>query len=161
MHSFLIRKKLIALGDDFWVENDAGERVFHVDGKVMRLRDTYVIETADGEELLRIKERRLKLRKTFTIERDGEELATVAKALVTPLRDRFSIEVAGGGTLEAKGDLLDHEFTIDWEGGARMAEVSKRWFSMRDAYGVTVGPTQDAVLAIAIAVCIDAIERDS
>lgn len=160
MHNYLIRKKLIALGDDFWVEDEAGERVFHIDGKVMRLRDTFVVETADGEELLRIKEQRLKLRKTFAIERQGEELATVAKALVSPLRDRFDVEVAGGGRLQVRGDLLDHEFTIDWEGGARMAEVSKRWFSVRDAYGVSVGPTQDAVLAIAIAVCVDAIERD-
>jgi len=127
---------------------------------VLRPRDTYVLQTPDGEELLRIKERRLKLRKTFGIERDGKEIATVAKALVSPLRDRFSVDVAGKGTLQAKGDQLDHEFTIEWEGGARMAEVSKRWFSMRDAYGVSVAPTQDAVLAIAIAVCIDAIERD-
>jgi uncharacterized protein YxjI len=158
--NYLVRKKLLALGDDFWVEDENGEHVLHVDGKVMRLRDTYVVETAEGEEVLRIKEQRLKLRKTFVIERQGEELAKVAKALVTPLRDRFDIEVAGGGTLQAKGDLLDHEFTIEWEGGARMAEVSKRWFSIRDTYGVSVGPTQDAVLAIAIAVCIDAIQRD-
>jgi uncharacterized protein YxjI len=159
--NYLIRKRLIALGDDFWVEDENGERVFHVDGKVMRLRDTFVLETPDGEELLRIEERRLKLRKTFAIERDGEEIATVAKALVTPLRNRFSVEVAGQGVLEVKGDLLDHEYTIEWEGGARMAEVSKRWFSVRDTYGVSVAPGQDPVLAIAIAVCIDGIERDS
>jgi len=160
VRNYLIRKQLLALGDDFWVEDEHGERVFHIDGKVLRPRETFVLETADGRELLRIKERRLKLRKTFAIERDGEEVATVAKALVTPLRDRFDVEVAGGGTLQARGDLLDHEFTIDWEGGARMAEVSKRWFAVRDTYGVSVGSTQDDVLAIAIAVCIDAIERD-
>jgi len=158
--NYLIRKQLIALGNDFWVEDEFGEKVFHVDGKVLRPRDTYVLQTPDGQELLKIKERRLKLRKTFAIERDGEEIATVAKALVTPLRDRFTVEVAGKGTIEARGDLLDHEFTLEWEGGARMAEVSKRYFTVRDTYGVSVAPTQDAVLAIAIAVCIDAIERD-
>ncbi len=160
MPNYLIRKQLIALGDDFWVEDEDGRRVFHIDGKVLRPRDTYVLETPEGEERLRIVERRLKLRKTFGIERDGEEIATVAKALVSPLRDRFTVDVAGRGKLEAKGDLLDHEFTIEWEDGARMAEVSKRWFTMRDTYGVSVAPTQDSVLAIAIAVCIDAIERD-
>jgi uncharacterized protein YxjI len=70
------------------------------------------------------------------------------------------VELAGGGVLEAKGDLFDHEFTIEWENGVSMAEVSKRWFSVRDTYGLTVHPDQDAVLALAIAVCIDAIERD-
>jgi len=158
--NYLIRKKLLALGDDFWVEDEHGERVFHVDGKVMRLRDTFVIETADGQELLRIVERRLRIRKTYVIERQGEESARVAKALITPLRERFEVEVAGGGKLEAQGNLLDHEFTIDWEGGARMAEVSKRWFTIRDSYGVAVEPAQDDVLAIAIVVCIDASARD-
>jgi uncharacterized protein YxjI len=160
MPNYLIRKQLFALGDDFWVEDEAGEKVFHIDGKVLRPRSTFVIETADGQELLKVKEQRLKLRKTYAIERGGEEIAKVAKALVNPLRDRFDVEVAGGGTLQAKGDLLNHEFSIEWEGGVQMAEVSKRWFTVRDTYGVSVGPTQDAVLAIAIAVCIDAIERD-
>ncbi len=160
MPNFLIRKQLFALGDDFWVEDDAGERVFHVDGKVLRLRDTYVIETPDGQELLKIQERRLKLRKTLAIEHRGQELATVSKAMFTPLRDKFKNELAGHGTLEAKGDLFDHEFTIEWENGVRMAEVSKRWFSVRDTYGLSVEPDQDAVLALAIAVCIDALERE-
>ncbi len=160
MPNFLIRKQLFALGDDFWVEDDAGERVFHVDGKVLRLRDTFVIETADGQELVKVQERRLKLHKTYVIERQGQELATVSKALLTPLRDKFKVELAGGGVLQAQGNLTDHEFTIEWENGVPMAEVSKRWFSMRDTYGVSVQDGQDPVLAIAVTMCIDAIQRD-
>jgi len=159
--NYLIRKKLVAFGDDFWVEDERGDRVFHVDGKVMRLRDTFVIETPDGEELVTVKERKLPLRETMVIERHGEELATVQKALITPLRDKFTVELTRGGRLEARGDFLDHEFTIEWENGVPMAEVSKKWFSLRDTYGVSIAPEQDAVFAIAIAVCIGAMERGS
>jgi uncharacterized protein YxjI len=160
MPNYLIRKKLIALGDDFWVEDDEGRRVFHVDGKALRLRKTFVIETSEGEELVQVKERKLSVRKTMTIERRGEEVATVRKALVTPLRDSFEIEVVGGGVLNAQGDILDHEFTIAWENDVPFAQVSKRWFAVRDAYGLSIEPDQDAVLALAIAVSIDAMERD-
>jgi uncharacterized protein YxjI len=111
--------------------------------------------------LVTIKERKLKLHDTMVIERQGDEIATVQKALITPLRDKFTVELAHGARLEVSGDLLDHEFTIEWENGLAMAEVSKRWFSVRDAYGVSVGPEQDAVFAIAIAVCIGAMERGS
>ena len=161
MPEYLIRKKLIAFGEDFWVEDERGDRVFHVDGKALRLRKTFVIETPDGEELVTIKERKLRLHDTMVIERQGEEMATVQKALITPLRDKFTVELAHGARLEVRGDLLDHEFTIEWENGLQMAEVSKRWFSVRDAYGVSVAPEQDAVFAIAIAVCIGAMERGS
>jgi uncharacterized protein YxjI len=160
MPNYLIRKKFIALGDDFWVEDDEGRRIFHVDGKALRLRKTFVIETSEGEELVQVKERKLSVRKTMTIERRGEEVATVRKALVTPLRDSFEIEVAGGGVLNAQGDILDHEFTIAWENDVPFAQVSKRWFAVRDAYGLAIEPDQDAVLALAIAVSIDAMERD-
>src|SRR4051794_10818971 len=128
--NYLIRKRLIALGDDFWVENEEGEHVFHVDGKVLRLRDTFVIETPDGQELVRIEERRMTLRDTMVIERQGEELATIKKALVSPLRDKFTIEVTGGGQLEAKGDLIGHEYRVEWENGTLLAEISERWFSI-------------------------------
>ena len=160
MPNFLIRKQLIALGDDFWVEDETGERAFHVDGKVARLRDTYVIETADGQELVKIIERKLSLHKSLRIERQGQELATVSKALLNPLRDSFRVEIVGGGVLVAKGDLFDHEFSIAWENGVPMAQVSKRLFSVRESYGLSVEPSQDVVLALAVAVCIDALERD-
>jgi len=158
--NFLIRKQLIALGDDFWVEDESGQRVFHVDGKVLRLRDTFVIETPDGDELVRVQERKLSLRDTMVIERQGAEVATIKKARLTPLHEKFTIELAGGGRLEAKGDLLSHEYTVTWENDAPMAEISKRWFSIRDTYGLSVPPGQDVVLAIAIAICIDRMERD-
>ncbi len=160
MPNYLIRKQLFALGDDFWIEDEAGEKAFHVDGKVMRLRDTFVLETADGAELLKVQEKKLTPRKSYVIERQGEELATVSKAMLTPLRDKFKVQLARGGVLEAKGNLTDHEFTVEWENGTPMAEVSKRWFSVRDTYGVNVHDGQDAVLALAITMCIDAIQRE-
>jgi uncharacterized protein YxjI len=41
------REKAFAFGDDYWVENDAGERAFKVDGKVLGLRNTFVLEDHD------------------------------------------------------------------------------------------------------------------
>ncbi len=160
MPNYLIRKQLFSIGDDFWIENESGEKAFHVDGKVLRLRDTFVIETVDGAELVKVHQKKLTPKKSYVIERQGQELATVSKALLTPLRDKFKVELAGGGVLEARGNLTDHEFTVEWENGTPMAEVSKRWFSVRDTYGVNVRDGQDAVLALAIAMCIDAIQRD-
>jgi uncharacterized protein YxjI len=39
-------------------------------------------------------------------------VARVKKAIIAPLRDRFTIELAGGGSLEAQGNILDHEYQI-------------------------------------------------
>ena len=81
---YRMQEKLFAIGDDFWIENEAGQRVFKVDGKV-RVRDTLVLETPNGEELFSIQTKVLHVRDTMTIERGGRKVASVKKALVSPL----------------------------------------------------------------------------
>jgi uncharacterized protein YxjI len=154
-----MREKVFALGDDYWVENDAGERAFKVDGKVLRLRNTFALEDPSGTELYKVQKKLLKIRDTMGVERGGQTVATVKKAMFTPFRERFSIAVEGGEDMEAKGNIVDHEYKIE-RGGDTVAEVSKRWFRVRDTYGIEVAPGQDDALIIALTVCIDQMTHD-
>ena len=43
------------------------------------------------------------MRDTMELEHDGKTVATIKKALITPLRDRFTIHLANGDELSAKG----------------------------------------------------------
>jgi uncharacterized protein YxjI len=156
---YRMREKLFALGDDFWIETESGDRAFKVDGKAVRFRDTLMLETATGQVLYKIQEKKLSVRDKMEIERDGETFATVKKALVSPLRDRYSIELEDGGELSAKGNVLDHEFEIERD-GHKVAEVSKRWFRIRDTYGIEIAPEEDAALILAATVCIDRMGRE-
>jgi uncharacterized protein YxjI len=151
-------EKMFAIGDDFWIENENGERSFKVDGKALRIRDTLVLEDPSGAELFTVQEKKLRVRDTMDIEHDGKTVATVKKALITPLRDRFAIDVEGGEDMEAKGNIVDHEYKIE-RGGDKVAEVSKRWFRIRDTYGIEIDPGQDEALILAVTVCIDQMAR--
>ena len=155
---YTMREKMFAIGDDFWIENEAGDKAFKVNGKALRLRDTFVLEGPRGEELLTIQEKKLSIRDKMQIERDGKTVATIKKALITPLRDRYSIEVEGGPDMEAKGNIVDHEYKIERDGD-KIAEISKRWFRIRDTYGIEVAPGQEDALILACAVCIDQMSR--
>src|SRR6195952_6186395 len=98
---FQMRQKMFSIGDDYWIEDDRGERVFKVDGKALRVRKTLVFEDAVGAELLKIQERRFRIRDTMEIEdRDGYTVATVRKALISPFRDRWDVDVVNGTSLE-------------------------------------------------------------
>jgi uncharacterized protein YxjI len=155
---YRMREKLFAIGDDYWIEDEEGERAFKVDGKAMRIRKTLVLEDSSGAELFKVQEKKLHIRDTMEIERGGETVATIKKALITPLRDRFSVEVRGGEDMEAKGNIVDHEYKIE-RGGDKVAEVSKRWFRIRDTYGIEIAPGQDDALILAVTVCIDQMTR--
>jgi uncharacterized protein YxjI len=151
---YQMREKVFAIGDDFWVETEDGQRAFKVDGKALRVRSTFILESASGEELFKIQEKEVRVRDTMEIERDGDTVATIKKALVSPLRDRFSIDLKDGGDLSAKGNIVDHEYEIERD-GEKIAEISKRWFRIRETYGIDVAPGENDALIIAVAVCID------
>jgi uncharacterized protein YxjI len=98
------------------------------------------------------------VRDAMEIERGGKTVATIKKALVSPLRDRYSIEVERDNDLEAKGNVVDHAYTIE-RGGDTVAEVPKRRFPVRDTYGIEIAEEQNDALIVAVAVCIDQVGR--
>jgi uncharacterized protein YxjI len=124
----------------------------------LRIRQTFVIESPSGEELYKIQEKKLSIRDKMEIERGGDTVATIKKALITPLRDRYSISIEDGEDMEAKGNIVDHEYKIE-RGGEKVAEVSKRWFRIRDTYGIEIAPGQEEALILAVTVCIDQMTR--
>jgi uncharacterized protein YxjI len=155
---YTMREKLFAIGDDSWIETDDGQRVFKVNGKALRMRSTFILESPSGEELFKVQEKKLHIHNTMEIERDGHTVAKVQKALIAPLHSRFTIEVEGGGELNAKGNIVDHEYEIDRD-GKKIAQVSKKWVRVRETYGIEVAPGENDALVLATTVCIDEMAR--
>jgi uncharacterized protein YxjI len=160
MPKYVMREKMFSIGDDSWIEDEHGQRVFRVNGKALRMRRTLKLEDLEGNELCKIQERKLRVRNTMEIEApDGSRLGLIQKAMITPLRERFEVEVPDQPELKVKGNILDHEYTIKRDGD-KIAEVSKKWLRMRDTYGIEIEPGQDEVLILAVAVALDAMEHD-
>jgi uncharacterized protein YxjI len=151
---YQLRRQLFSIGEDFWIQNERGEAVYKVDGKILRIRETFVIQDLNGQELATVEAKLIAIRPTMNIERGGQVYATVKKALFTILRQHFTIEVRGGQVLEAQGDILNHEYEIT-AGGQVVATISKRWFTVLETYGIAIAAGQDEVLLLAAAVCID------
>jgi uncharacterized protein YxjI len=156
-HRFQMRAKLLSIGDDFWIENEQGERAYKVNGKAMRIRNTFVLEDRDGDEVAKIQEKKLTVRDKMKVERGGETLATVHKALVG-IRDRFDIDVEHGEDLKARGNIVDHEYEIKRDGDV-VATISKKWFRVRDTYGIEIKRGEDEALMLALTVAIDDMSR--
>jgi uncharacterized protein YxjI len=150
-----MREKLVSIGDDFWIEDGSGRRAFKVDGKALRVRDTLKFRDTSGNELCQIQEKKVRIKDTMEIEGpNGEKLATVKKAIISPVRDRWTVKVGNGPDLDIQGNIVDHEYRIE-EGRTKVAEVSKKWFRVRDSYGVEIAPGQEDILILAATVAID------
>lgn len=151
---------MFSIGDDFWIEDQEGRRVFKVDGKALRLRKTLIFEDMNGNKLCQIQERWLPIRETMAIDGpDGEQIAVVNKALIAPMRDRWSVNVKNGPDLEVQGNIFDREYSIT-QGRNQIAQVSKQWFTFTDTYGVEIVPGQNDILILAVAIAIDMMAHD-
>lgn len=151
---YLVRDKIFAIGDDYWIEDEQGRQAFLVDGKALRLRDTLELKDPQGRVLITLRQKLLSLRDAMTLERDGEPLATIRKKKLSLLRNHYRVALAEGTELDVSGRILDREFAIEYD-GELLAHVSRRWFRVRETYAVDViRDDADPSLLIAVAVCV-------
>jgi uncharacterized protein YxjI len=81
-------------------------------------------------------------------------MAAVRKKLISPFRDWWDVDINDGPDLNVKGDIMDHEYKIR-DGRTEVARISKKWFHLRDTYGVEITPGQNEILILAITVTLD------
>jgi len=151
---FLVRDRLLGFGDDYWIEDEHGSKVFLVDGKAMRLRDTFEIKDTHGRVLIDIHQKMFALRDTMVIEREGDALATIRRKRLSLLRNHYRVALVDGTELDVSGKILDREFAVEYD-GELLAVISRRWLHVRETYGVdVVRDDADPALLIAVAVCV-------
>ncbi|GHB57259.1 hypothetical protein GCM10010331_51150 [Streptomyces xanthochromogenes] len=160
---YLVRDKIFAIGDDYWIETEDGRQAFLADGKALRLRDTLELKDPAGRVLITLREKMFSLRDAMTIERDDQALATVRRKRLSLLRNHYRVRLVEGTELDVTGKILDREFTIEYD-GELLAHVSRKWFRVRETYAVNVvREDADAALLLAVVICVirmDEKERD-
>ncbi|QIS12579.1 LURP-one-related/scramblase family protein [Nocardia arthritidis] len=150
---FVMRQRVLSLGQDYWVTDSAGNRVFLVDGKVLTFRRRFQLRGPGGEIYAVAHRRLIALRDTMVVRSGGRHAATVRTKLFSPVRHSFTIALANGERWVARGDLIEKNNTLEGPQGV-VAHTSHRWFRIRDSYGVEIYHP-DVPLALALVVCID------
>jgi uncharacterized protein YxjI len=158
---YLIRERFFRLGDDSEITDESGHPVLQVDGKVLSLRNRLVIRDPAGREVAQVHRHLVALRPTYEVTIGGEKAAEVRSRFFTPFREKFTIDVPGPDDLEMRGNLFDHEFTVE-RGGREVAVVSKRWLTIRDTYAVDIAEGENHLLILAAVLALElATQRDA
>ena len=151
---YVIRERLLRLGEDSDITDEAGQPVLHVDGKVLSLHNRLILRDPVGRETGQVHRKLAALRPTYEITINGKDIAEVRRHLLTPFGERFTINVHGAGGLEIRGDLLSHEFTIERDGHT-VAAISKRWLTATASYAVDIAPGENDLLILAGVLALD------
>ena len=151
---YVMKQKFWSWGEDFTIRDEQGRDVFLVDGRAFSWGDKLSLQDMQKNEVAFIRQKLLAWGPTYEIEVHGRLVAVVKKKFFTLFHCKFTVDVPGPDDLEAQGSFLDHEYSFERQ-GREVAQVSKRWFSWTDTYGVDIQQGEDDVLILATAVVID------
>ena len=156
INRYIMRQRMVALGQDFTINNYAGQPCFKIDGKVRLVKESLKFRDMQGNLIYKLDEKVLRIRESFNIlDANGNLVAKVHNAIVDPLRERFTIELANGETMTTTGKVIWAQYDIQ-RGGRQVAKISKQfsWIG-RDQYVVDVVQGENDLLILAITVVID------
>lgn len=154
MTRYQLRQKLFAFGDDYFVKDARGRDVYFVDGRAFSFGAKLSFQDLQKKELAFIEQKVLAWGRTFDVWRDGKHAARVKKEVFTLFKARFTVDVPGPDDLEAEGSFWELEYTFK-RGSRVVATVSKRFFDLKDTYGIDIADGEDDVLLLCAAVVID------
>src|SRR5438874_5300365 len=107
---YMMKQKILCLGDDFVIKDGNGRDLYFVDGRAFSIGNKLSFQDMAGNELAFIQQKLLSWGPTYEISRNGELVATVKKKLFTMFRCKFSVDVPGPDDLEAQGSFMDYVY---------------------------------------------------
>ncbi|MFK0289845.1 LURP-one-related/scramblase family protein [Streptomyces sp. NPDC090442] len=151
---YLVRDRMLAFHEEAWIETEHREKLYKVNRKFLRLRTTFDFVDTQGYQVASIVKKALTLHHTILIKQNDEVVGWISKRTFSLFGDRFKVSLRDGRRLRIVGNFWDREFDIQHD-GTTLARISRRWFSIRDAYAVDVMGPQDDTLLVILAVCVD------
>lgn len=155
---YLVRQRLFAFNDSFYITDDQKEPVFQIEGKVFSLGNKLNIYDMKGNELIYIEQKLFKFLSEYEIYQGNRVVANVKKQL-SFFKPKVDI-VSDYGNFQIKGNVFAYDFSILRDGRV-IANVNKKLISFSDTYLVKIeeGERDDFILSLVIV--IDQIFHDN
>jgi len=154
---YIIEQKIVALADTFGVKDRNGQLLAYVKKKLVSWGPQFYFETPDGARFGEMRGKVLTVRPTFEIYDQQGLVAVVKKKVLKLLGSEWWLENSSGTEIgRIKGNITEHEFSIQSPSGAQVAQIHKKWVSIRDSYGVEIQSDEiDPYIIIAYAIAMD------
>ena len=158
---FIIEQKIMTMRDTFGIKDRNGNLLAYVKKKIVSLGPNFWFESPDGARLGEVKGKVIAVRPTFEIyDTQGQLLAVVKKKVLKLLGSEWWLENSSGQEVaRIKGNITEHDFTIQSPAGTVLAQIHKKWVSVRDSYGVEILSSDlDPYVILAYAIAMDHVE---
>jgi uncharacterized protein YxjI len=133
-----VKQKIVSVGPKFWFEDTNGVQLGEVDGKLVSIHNEYDVKDQSGQLKARIKKKILNL-----------------------IGSEWWMENAQGQQIaKVKGNYSEHEYQILAPDGSVIAQIHKKWVTIRDSYNIEITrPDFDTFLILSYVIAMDHIEQ--
>ncbi len=149
---YYIKQKVFSWRDRFFIYDDGGNEIFHVEGEVFTFGKKLHLYDQAERELSYIHQKVWSFLPRFFVSQNGTDIAEVTKEF-TWFKPRYAVEPFG---YTVSGDFMAHNYTVD-NGERTIASVTKKWFTWGDTYEIDISESTDAVMMLSIVLIIDAV----
>lgn len=154
---YVIKQKVFSFGDNFTIKDENGNDCFKVKGKVFAFGNKLRLFDMQEQELVYIEQKLFKFLPEYNLYYKGDLYATVKKEF-SFFKPKFNINSAMG-TYRVEGNTWGMDFNI-FKDDRHIAQVSKKWFSWGDTYGVDILGEEEPSYILALTIVIDQVIHD-
>ena len=151
MKHLFIQQKVLALRDRFKVYDEQEKEKYQVEGKFFSIGKK--LRILKGElELARIEQEIFHILAHYNIHVEGRGDFKIIRKF-NLLKPIYRLE---GIDWSIEGDFWAHDYRIIDSSNKEIAQLSKRWISLGDAYDIQINKNEDELLVLSIVIAIDA-----
>ncbi len=139
-NNYIVEQKLVAIRDTYGIKDTSGNLLAYVKKEIVSFGPKFWFEGVRGERLGEMHGKVLSVRPTFEIYNEqGTLLAAVKKKILKLLGSEWWMENSSGQEIaRIKGNIMEHDYRIETPSGIAIAQLHKKWVTIRDSYGVEI-----------------------
>jgi uncharacterized protein YxjI len=158
----VMKKRIVSITEHYDFEDRNGKKLGEGDGNFFQFPARFMIYSVTGggsnQLVMRLEGKLITLRYEFTLfDEQGNQLGTIKRKIVRLIGEEFWLEQNGVELMRIYGDFTEHDYVMAI-GGQNVAQVHKKWVSVRDQFGVSITGQVDPRLVIGAVIVIEHVE---
>jgi uncharacterized protein YxjI len=156
--SIVMKKKIFSMREHYDLEDTSGNKLGEGDGNFFQMPARFVIKDVSGSEVMEIQGKLISLRHEFTLyDSTGTVLGSMKKKIIKLIGSEYWLEQNGTEVMRVYGKFASHDYKMSIS-GQDVAQVHKKWVSVRDQFGISITGKVDARLVIGAVIVIEHLE---
>jgi uncharacterized protein YxjI len=151
----LLNKKILSVREHYDILNTSGVPLGEAGGNFFQLPAKFEVQDSNGSPVMHVEGKLVSLRREFRMyDPAGALLAAIKKKIVKLIGSEYWLELNGNQFARIYGNFVEHDYRIQIN-GADVAQVHKKWVSVRDSFNISILGQVDTRLVLGSVIVIE------